>query len=304
MDKLQVPEMDEAAYAEARKLLSEQLKKDEAVIAALRERDIPLQEIELHPFRISRWLEEKKKCLGCKGLTSCTQRQKGYAEELYFDGILQTGLEACGYLQKKNKAEAHLGQYLICDLPPEMHTVSFAGIDPSKENGRYVSALMEVMRACDGREGIYLYGNMGTGKTYLAACAANSFARQGLSVAFVHCPKMVERILSGYKTNEHLTEISRLGYADVAVFDDIGAEDVTDRVRSILLSILDERMQNHRITWFTSNEDHASLLEHYTSTSRGDDVTEAKRILERIRTLARPVSLIGKDRRTLYSTED
>ena len=102
---------------------------------------------------------------------------------------------------------------------------------------------------------------MGTGKTYLSACALNEAAKNKRKVAFVQCSRLSERI-SNYHVDSK-TEVDRLMYADFVVFDDIGAEEVSEKYRSVLLSILDARMQNHLMTWFTSNEDFNSLKKHF-----------------------------------------
>ena len=136
----------------------------------------------------------------------------------------------------------------------------------------------------------------------IAACAANDTARKGMKTAFVSVPKLSERISASLRTGEYQTEVQRLCYADFAVFDDIGAESVTDRYRAILLGILDTRMQEGRMTWFTSNEDFASLKNHYILNMHQVDIQDAERVLERIRAIGEPLELIGRDRRNLYST--
>ena len=66
------------------------------------------------------------------------------------------------------------------------------------------------------------------------------------------------------------------------------------------MSILDARMQNHLMTWFTSNEDYKTLLEHYIFSNKSEDKYEAMRIIERIQTLSKPIELIAEDRRILH----
>ena len=146
---------------------------------------------------------------------------------------------------------------------------------------------------------------MGTGKTYLAACAANYVAGFDGRPAFVHVPSWADRVNSTYYSGEFRTEGSRLKFADLCVRDYSGAEEVTVPLRSLLLSVLDARMQNHRMTWFTSNEDFTSLKDHFPVSSKGnEDVMESDRIMERIRVLAEPVFLAGSDRRHLYQSAE
>ena len=205
--------------------------------------------------------------------------------------------------QKKIKEEEYLHHYVYNDLPVGLSTISFETIQLEEEEAAYVNAVKEALHACEEEFGRYFYGTMGTGKTYLSICMLNQFAKQGRKVAFVHCPKFQER-LNGTPKWESQSFIEPLLMADVVVFDDIGAEEVTDRYRSILLAILDDRNQNHKMTIFTSNEDHQSLQSHFELGSRNTDLTNAMRIIERIQALSKPVKMICKDKRILYSTNN
>ncbi len=281
----------------SRNKLIEALSQNQEIISLLSEKHIPLEEIKLHPYRLNRYLETKNLCKNCLGLTYCKQKQKGFYESLSYNGILEDELVRCVFAQKKDQAEAHLKNYLVSDLGTDYNTVSFSNMKLEQESKAYISVLSAVMKAYQNNDGIYLYGNMGTGKTYLAACALNEASQNKRKVAFVQCSRLSERISNFHIDSQN--EIDRLSYANFVVFDDIGAENVTEKYRSVLLGILDARMQNHLMTWFTSNEDHKTLLEHYVFSNKGEDRYEAMRILERIQALSKPIELIAEDRRIL-----
>lgn len=287
---------------EERQELIRKLSTDNSVISLLAEYGIPSEELSLHPYRIQRWIEERKPCASCIGLKQCTRPRKGYMAGLQYDGLLQDSLEACRYEQARRNAERHLANYLICDLSEEMRRVTFQEISVHDESGAYLGAMKHAIDCCMSGRGLYLYGSMGTGKTYLAACAANYYAMQGKKTAFVHYPSLCQRVEAQLRTGEYRTETDRMGYADFLVIDDIGAEDATERNRNILLSVLDSRMQNRKPTWFTSNNDFHSLQQHFSITSRGEDMMAAMRIMERIRALAETEKITGKDRRSLSQT--
>lgn len=285
-----------------RQKLIHDLSSDHAVIDELNRLDIPLEEISRHPYQIKRYLDDISKCSGCTSLNMCRRQQKGYRPSLSYDGILTNAVTACEFEIRRSINEAHLKNYLICDLSDEMKQVSFESIDLDDQDSAYIRSMNHALRCCMQSKGLYLYGSMGTGKTYLAACAANYMAKDGKKTAFVHYPSLCQRITATLRTGEYKTETDRLSYADFVVIDDIGAEEVTDRTRNLLLSILDARMQNRKTTWFTSNNDFSTLLDHFVTTSKGDDRMEAMRILERIRALAETEKMVGRDRRTLSQT--
>lgn len=291
-------EVDEKMQ-ESRKALIEELKANPDVIDFMEERNVPMKVLEMYPYRFLEWLKQRNRCRGCKGLKSCKQKQQGYRDGLDYDRILKPVKEACFFQLQKMEETKHLENYLVSDLGMTFESVSFASIDLAHEDPTYLLAYKEATTAYKNMTGLYLYGTMGTGKSYLAACCSNDMARSGKSVCYVHMPSFAQRLRANYRYEDYKKEVSQLGYADFVVFDDIGAEDVTEQNRSILLSILDKRMQNKRMTWFTSNEDINSLRNHFLNTSKGSDRLEAERIIERIFVLAKPVQMIGVDRRSL-----
>ena len=294
---MKLPEIRIPQEADKREELILELKNMPDLIRELQLLQVDLKEINLHPAQIQRWWENRRLCDHCTGLAQCRQKQKGYQEVLQYDGVLNTDLFPCAYTQRKEETEKHLAQYLICDLGESLCTVSFAGIDYRREDQAYLNVLKKVLGNYREDRGVFLYGPMGTGKTYLAACAANEAAGSGKKTAFVHCPQFAERIRATQYSKEYQTETERLKYADFVVFDDIGAEEVSAHILNILLGILDHRMQDHKVTWFTSNADHNSLLNQYSVTGNGENKLLAMRILERISVLSEPVYLSGKNRR-------
>ena len=278
--------------------LYEQLSSDPAVHRLLKTRGIPEAELPNHLYTFARWQKEVEPCRGCKNLSSCRQKKKGYHMGLAWEGLLVETLEACRYEREKEQSLAHLNQYLVSDLGHDFETAFFQNISGEQEERAYNQTVMEVyQRYLDGK-GVYLYGNMGTGKTYLAACAANQAAKEGKKPAFIHYPAFCDRLARMYYSGEYRQEAERCRYADLLVIDDIGAEEVTARNRMVLLSILDSRMQNGKMTWFTGNGDFNMLQNHLRYDSAGEDTASADRIIERIRVLAKPIRLDGKDRRT------
>lgn len=286
----------QAALDEERRKLAEELRKDPLVIQLFRQHAVPESALMAHTYRIASWLKELRLCNGCKGLTVCRQKQTGYRPGLTYDGFFTDTVEICPYRIKKEQSETHLKQFLVNDLGPEFSLISFSETKLEDETKGYIAVFKQAIKSCADKTGLYLYGHMGTGKTYLAACAANEIARQQEQVAVVHCPSFMERIRD-FRDEEARAEISRLKYASFAVFDDIGAEEYTGRTRSILLSILDARMQSHKMTWFTSNHDLETLQKHYIAGFDGENELEAMRITERIKALAHPLEVAGKNRR-------
>ena len=286
-----------------KKQLIERLRKDAYLHRVMKTQGIPDEALSRHAFLFQRYLEEVKPCRGCKSLKDCRQAKKGYHMGIRYDGILQETVEACPYMQECLKAEAQMDRYLVCDFGDALRSVRFEKIQLEGETSAYLNTVGKLASLCDEQKGVFLYGNMGTGKTYLAACAANRIAEAGGSAAFIHYPSFCDRIAVTAYSGEYRKEADQCRAADILVIDDIGAEEVTDRNRMVLLSILDGRMQKGKMTWFTGNGDLRSLQRHLRETNNGESISAADRIIERIRALAQPVYLDGNDRRALYTAE-
>lgn len=279
--------------------LRQKLKQDTYLLKLLDMHHIDSSCIDQSPWSVQRWYNSLQPCLHCQGLNQCGQKMQGYYEELVDDGYLHTDLKACRYMRKKREEEKHLSNFYINDLPEDMHTVSFSKISLDDVSEDYSRAVTNAMKACTEDKGLYIHGPMGTGKTYLSACAANWYAERGRKTAFIHYPSFCMRMAAGVRTGEFSEELKNAMSAYFCVIDDIGAESVTEWNRDqILLPLLNERYEKHLPTWFTSNEDMNSLEDHYRFTNKGkEEVIKAARIIERIKVMAKPQPLTGEDRR-------
>ena len=279
--------------------LTEELRRDALVMNLLKRNGIPEKYLQISPWRIKDWSVRAAPCAKCEGLSSCTQKQKGYYENLVFDGILKNEMTACRYMRKELQELAHMKNYLVCDLSENMKKTSLKTIRTDGEDEEYVKLLADVILLSASSKSLYLHGTMGSGKSYLAAAACNDHARNNEKTAFIHYPTFVQRAASGIQQGEYKNEVKRLMYADFLVIDDIGAEAVTEWNRdSILLPVLNARYESGKPVWFTSNYTLNDLQHHFAFSARGgEEITKAARIIERIRASAEIRVLKGKDRR-------
>ena len=291
--KADIPSVD----ASEKQKLYQELSSDPAVIRLLKTHNIPEQSLWDNLYTFARWQKEVAPCRGCKSLSQCRQKKNGYHMGLSYEGLLVETLEACNYEREKQQALRHLNQYLVSDLGEEFQECFFDRINYEQEGSAYIRSARAAYQCYLEGKGAYLYGNMGTGKTYLAACASNELAREGKKPVFIHYPSFCDRLARMYYSGEYRREAEMCRFTDLLVIDDIGAEEVTARNRMVLLAILDDRMKNQKMTWFTGNGDFEMLQNHLRYDASGEDIASADRIIERIRILAKPILVEGNDRR-------
>ena len=82
------------------------------------------------------------------------------------------------------------------------------------------------------------------------------------------------------------------------MIDDIGAESNSPWVRDEVLGvILEYRMKESLVTFFTSNFSIAELEIHLSSSRDSEEPLKAKRLMQRVRYLAEEYPLKGRNRR-------
>ena len=101
-------------------------------------------------------------------------------------------------------------------------------------------------------KGLYLEGDFGVGKTYMMAGLANGLAQEGNEVIFLHVPSFIAGLSDHFKDNSLTDKIMKIATATIVIFDDIGAESLTEWSRDEVLGvILQRRMDNQLPTFFT-----------------------------------------------------
>ncbi len=145
-------------------------------------------------------------------------------------------------------------------------------------------------------KGIYLHSNRkGTGKTMLAAASANSIIKSlKLPLKFISSLDLLDEIKKTYNENSKCSEcdlIHSFRNIDVLIIDDIGVERQTSWINDKLYSILNYRMENKKVTLFTSN---CSI----------DNLNLDERIVSRINIMAVPIKMPEESIRSYTAQND
>lgn len=132
-----------------------------------------------------------------------------------------------------------------------------------------VAAVRDYAEAIEERietgAGLWLMGDVGTGKTTLAMLVSRTALEAGSSVAIYSLPRLLARIRRTYDADasedSYLEFFDRLASVDLLHIDDLGAEKRSDWVLEQLYAIVDRRYEERRPLVVTTNLDQAKLEE-------------------------------------------
>lgn len=149
------------------------------------------------------------------------------------------------------------------------------------------------------QKGLYLAGPFGVGKTYMMGALANELSENGIETTLVNVPTYSAEIKQAIATNTVEAKLVSIKNTPILVLDDIGAEMNSAWFRDeVLMVILQHRMLQELPTFFTSNFTIDQLEAHFAHSNKGDqELLKAKRLIERIRFLAKEYFVDGQNHR-------
>ncbi len=151
-------------------------------------------------------------------------------------------------------------------IPPRYRGVSFdrPPIGDMARNAETREAVGKVRAFIDNLDsnleagqGLWLFGDTGTGKTTLAMLVSKEALEKGHSVAIYSLPKLLARIRRTYDTepggDSYAAFFERLTAVDLLHIDDFGAEKRSDWVLEQLYALVNERYEDERSVMLTTN---------------------------------------------------
>lgn len=129
--------------------------------------------------------------------------------------------------------------------------------DIASEALRYSRELAASAAAGQCRRGMLLMGEVGCGKTHLAAATANAVLEQGGKALFLVVPEFLDQLRFSYsRENEGLDEaeiISRTYNVPLLILDDLGAHNYSEWVCNKLFTIINHRYNRNLPCIITTN---------------------------------------------------
>ena len=175
----------------------------------------------------------------------------------------------------------------VCFEERTMREWSFAN-----DNGRnqdmkfakhYVEHWKELKKA---GHGLLLWGGVGSGKSYMAACIANALLEQEERVLMTNFATIINGLFSA---TEKIDYVNAICSYDLLIIDDLGVESHSDYRMEGLFNVIDRRVRSGKPMIITTN----LTIKEMDDTQ---DLNEA-RIYDRIRAVCQPVQVKGESQR-------
>ena len=136
--------------------------------------------------------------------------------------------------------------------------------------------------------GLLLWGDVGTGKSFLAACIANALLEKGVPVLMTNFSKILNQMGAMY-SDERYRYIASFNRFSLLIIDDLGIERNTEYALEQVYAVIDERYKTGFPLIITTNLTISQLR-------NPEDVAHA-RIYSRVLEMCTPVHVPGHDRR-------
>lgn len=219
-------------------------------------------------------------CKKCPGVKNCPKSTPLLCTKItYKDGVVGRELVPCKEYLKQLKFER---SFIVRDFDAEWLNSDLKHIDSTTSRKEAIAKYNSYFKGTTN-EWLYLQGENGTGRTYLAANIAIDIAKKDRGpIAFLDVSARF-KLLASKKDLEFKKMLDLWCQVPVLVLDDLGNEYKSDFVReNILFPILNNRAKNHLFTIITSDFEIADIATMYTTSQASKPKAEQiKRLLRR-----------------------
>jgi DNA replication protein DnaC len=178
----------------------------------------------------------------------------------------------------------------VCFMQSNMADWTFANDD--KQNAEVSNAMRKYANQFEDFKksgtGLLLFGNVGTGKTYYAACIANELIDRGYKVLMTNFARLTNQLQGKFEGKQEY--LDSLNDYSLLIIDDLGAERNSEFMQEIIFNITDARYRSGLPFIITTNLSLNELM--------NTDKLAYKRIYDRILERCYPVKVDGASRRT------
>lgn len=143
-------------------------------------------------------------------------------------------------------------------------------------------------------KGLLLYGSVGTGKSFIAACIVNALIEKGYPCLMTNFSRLIDSVNATW--GERQTYLDSLGRFSLIAIDDLGVERDTAYTNENVTVIVDSLYRANVPLIITSNYTPKQLT--------GEDEIRRKRVYDRLLERCHPIEVTGESRRKEKGRKD
>lgn len=244
-------------------------------------------------------MDELNTCRQCQGLP-CTKTRGGteiIPTPVIEDGKIVIRYGTCKFARMANR-QRRLERLLRGSKIPARYigkTLSDYQVDANNAD-----AVKFAKNALSTRQGAFLFGERGAGKTFLVSIIAQEYLNANLTVTFIKVPRLLDDLRETYNGKGTYTEAELLDEVynvDLLILDDFGMEKPTKFAGTTLCKIIDARYDVETLTTIiTSNFALEKIRADLDNAADGKNYN-GSRIYDRLSEICRPILLKGTSRR-------
>lgn len=164
--------------------------------------------------------------------------------------------------ERQERAESFEKRWIAAGAPKRARKTAEAGVDLRPELAELVQ--LDPLDHDSGWWGVYLHGEVGTGKSTQGAAAIRAFLRRwtledwiwSLTARFCNVPKLLTRIRDSFGDDDAApVTLQEFETAGLLVLDDLGRENATPWAAEQIYLLVEARCNEMRPTVFTSNHE-------------------------------------------------